>query len=139
SQDMIDHDFFDHPGSDGSQPADRMAASGYPFENACPPVGSCSFVSGENISWRGTTGSPPNQTTTASQEHDDLFIDSAVTGRGHRKNILNPDFKEVGTGLVSGVFTYNAVDYNTVMATEDFAYVNPSAFLTGVAYNDNVT
>jgi uncharacterized protein YkwD len=133
SQDMINHDYFAHQGFDGTQPQDRMAASGYFFD----PLKSRG--SGENIAYRSTYPSVPNQTTTTAQIHEDLFVDSGIAGRGHRTNIMNPSFKEIGTGVVSGVYTSGGYDYNAVMATEDFAYVLPSAFLTGVVYSDDVT
>jgi hypothetical protein len=40
------------------------------------------------------------------QAHDDLFLDSAVAGRGHRLTILNPDLREVGVGLAAGPFEH---------------------------------
>lgn len=79
SQDMADNNFIEHTGSDGSSPSDRAQQAGYPS----------SFV-GENIaagqsipedamsSWMNET--PPND--------------------GHRQNILNPDYREIGIGYV---------------------------------------
>lgn len=133
SQDMINHDYFAHQGFDGTQPQDRMANSGYFFD---PQK---SRGSGENIAYRGSSPDVPDQTTTTAQLHEDLFVDSGIAGRGHRTNLMNASYKEIGTGVVSGVFTNNGNDFNAVMATEDFAYVLPSAFLTGVVYSDNVT
>ena len=134
SQDMIDHDFFAHEGSDGSVPEQRMAASGYSFETTN------SRGSGENIAWSGSTSaqSAAQITATTAQLHNNLFIDTNTPGRGHRTNILNASFKELGTGVISGGFTYQGTTYNAVMATEDFAFVLPSAFLTGVVYSDSV-
>ena len=130
SQDMLDNDFFDHPGSDGSMPQDRMASSGYFFDPTK------SRGNGENIAWQGTYPTTPNQANVTFELHKGLFVDKGIEHRGHRLNILNPSFREVGMGTLSGIFTANSQDYNSVMITEDFAYVENGAFLTGVAYTD---
>ncbi len=130
TSDMLTNNFFAHNGSNGSTPQDRMAASGYAFSGQ-------SFGSGENIAYRAST-TVLNMDTTTAQLHQDLFVDSGVAGRGHRTNLLNPSFKEVGTGVLSGPFTSSGQTFNAVMATEDFAYNLPSEFLTGVAYTDAV-
>ena len=132
SQDMLTHDFFAHEGSNGSTPQERMAASGYFFD---PQK---TRGSGENLAWSGIFPGLPNATTTTADLHRGLFVDEGVEGRGHRLNILNPDFKEVGIGILSGQFTSGGQTYNAIMITQDFAYVLPAAFLTGVAYVDNV-
>src|SRR5436305_1192018 len=74
---------------------------------------------------------PPLVPTVAS-EHQDLFIDSSEAGRGHRLNILDDDFAEVGVGVATGVFQ----GYQSVMVTQDFASTANAHFLTGVAYSD---
>jgi uncharacterized repeat protein (TIGR01451 family) len=67
--------------------------------------------------------------------HQDLFVDADVDGRGHRLNLMKPDFREIGPGIVLGTY----LGYNAEMVTEDFAYTAmPAAnsFLTGVVYDD---
>src|SRR4051812_34143370 len=85
SQWMIDTDTFSHTGSGGSQPDGRMSAAGY------------SFVSpwnwGENVAWRSFFGGLPTNALLA-QLHQDLFVDTGITDRGHRTNLLSPDFRE---------------------------------------------
>ena len=54
--------------------------------------------------------------TTTAEIHQDLFVDSGIDGRGHRVNLMNGDFREVGAGIVTGNFN----GYNAVMVTEDF-------------------
>lgn len=130
SQWMIDHDTFSH--YEGSiDPGARDASAGYTFSG--------SYSWGENIAYRSTRPTAPDPTTTALQLQNDLFIDSGIDDRGHRTNMLNAGFKEVGAGLVSGDFN----SYNAVMLTTDFANSAGSAggksFLTGVAFNDSVT
>lgn len=118
SQWMLDTDAFSHSGSAGSDPGDRMQAAGYAF------TGNWSW--GENISWQGTTGAL-NATAAIADQHAGLFRSS-----GHRANILNDGFKEVGIGAVTGGFQ----GYNASMVTQDFARSGSATFLTGVAYND---
>ncbi|HBY77344.1 MAG TPA: hypothetical protein DEG47_10170, partial [Cyanobacteria bacterium UBA11148] len=50
SQWMLDTDTFSHTGAGGSTPTQRMQAAGYQFTG--------SWASGENIAWKGTTGTP---------------------------------------------------------------------------------
>jgi hypothetical protein len=127
---MLAHDIFSHDGVDGSNPGDRMSAAGYVFSG--------SWAWGENIAWKGTTGSPNlNQFTV--DEHEGLF-----RSPGHRENLMNADFDEVGIGVRSGVFTVTndttglTVNYNAVMTTQNFARSasTPGPLVLGVVYRD---
>jgi Ca2+-binding RTX toxin-like protein len=118
SQWMLDTDTFSHTGAGGSDPGDRMAAAGYNFTG--------SWTWGENIAWQGTTGAL-DLVATIDAEHAALFRSD-----GHRANILNDTFQEIGVGIRTG--TYGS--YNAAMVTQDFARSGSGAFLTGVAYTD---
>ncbi len=118
SQWMLDTDNFSHTGSGGSDAGDRMEAAGYVFSG--------NWTWGENISWRGTTGTL-NLTSFVAAQHNSLFQSS-----GHRENILDPNFKEIGIGVRTGIYS----GYNASMVTEDFAKSGTGNFLTGVAYFD---
>ncbi|MEO1529509.1 MAG: CAP domain-containing protein [Planctomycetota bacterium] len=118
SQDMLDNNFFNHTGSDGSSPSARALALGY-------PVGVY-----ENISYGGSTGAI-DQEANVYDRHRRLFI--SVTG--HRENILLGSHQEVGPGVLFGQFTSDRT-YNVGMVTEKFANPPGNAFLTGVAYTD---
>lgn len=135
SQYMILADVFSHTGVNGSSPAHRMADAGFADFG--------DFGYGENIAWSGTTGSPPDPRTTVPQLHEDLFVDEGIVGRGHRLNILDPVWKEIGAGVVSGGFTSTSGGvtrtYNAVMLTTDFGDRSDQVFLTGVAYSDLLT
>ena len=122
SQWMLNTDKFSHDGINGSSPGDRMKAAGYSF------TGSWSW--GENIAWSGSTG-PINGDLTVVSHHRNLFLSA-----GHRENILNGSFREVGVGSLTGAFTSNGVTYNSLMTTEDFALSGSKVFVTGVTYND---
>jgi hypothetical protein len=124
SQWMIDNDLFQHTGSGGSSAHQRMSSAGYVF--------TVPFSSGENLAYRGTSPSVPDPYVMAGQLHADLFIDAGIAGRGHRTNMLDPTFREIGAGIVSGQFN----TFNAVMLTTDFAASGTGSFLTGAAYND---
>jgi Ca2+-binding RTX toxin-like protein len=127
SQWMIDTDTFSHTGVNGTDPGTRMSNAGYVFTG--------SWTWGENIAERGSSGSINTDFVTA-QIHSDLFIDSGIEGRGHRTNLMNPAYREIGAGVVTGDFNGYS---NSLMGTEDFAASGSSSFLTGVAYHDSVT
>ena len=124
SQWMLDTDTFDHIGVSGTDPGDRMTAAGYPFTG--------SWQWGENIAWQGTTGSV-NLTQFTADEHDGLF-----NSPGHRENICEAGFDEIGLGVRQGVFTAEATDYNAVLTTQNFARSGgtPGPLLLGVVYQD---
>jgi serralysin len=131
SQWMIDNDEFSHyEGSSFDNPESRMRAAGYAFTGT--------WTLGENIGWSGSTGSV-DVTTRVGEIHRDLYIDAGIAGRGHRVNVMDNRFREIGGGVVTGVFESGGQPYNAVMLTEDFAKSGTSVFLTGVAYSDGVS
>ncbi|MFF8381441.1 sigma-70 family RNA polymerase sigma factor [Streptomyces sp. NPDC015661] len=74
SDDMAARDFFDHTNPDGDGPGERITAAGYAWSSY-----------GENIA--------KGQTTAAQ------VMESWMNSPGHRANILNCGFKEIGVGL----------------------------------------
>ncbi|MEU5322309.1 CAP domain-containing protein [Streptomyces sp. NPDC021056] len=74
SQDMADHQNMSHTGSDGSSMTDRLARVGYKFRSA-----------GENVAYGYNT--------------PESVMDGWMNSSGHRANILNCGFKEIGIGL----------------------------------------
>ncbi|MDX2307596.1 MAG: CAP domain-containing protein [Hyphomicrobium sp.] len=119
---MINTDNFSHTGAGGSSAGTRMTQSGYAFTG--------NWTWGENIAWSGTTGTP-NVTLTTIELHENLFLSP-----GHRTNILEDYFRELGTGITTGVFTSGGRNWNAVMATENFATSGAKFYVTGVAYTD---
>jgi hypothetical protein len=124
TQEMLQTQVFSHAGADGSSPYDRELAAGYNFAG--------SWGWGENIAYRSNSAAVPPPDATAVLEEQDLFVDGGETGRGHRVNLLNPAFKEIGVGAQEGFFN----GANALMTTEDFAYSTGNSFLTGVVFND---
>lgn len=123
SQWMLDEDIFSHTGINNSTPHQRMQAAGYVFTG--------SWTSGENIAWGGTTGSSINLTTYAVSQHEGLF-----KSPGHRENILNGNFRELGVGQLQGYFLNEGRNYLSSMLTQNFARSGSNYFLTGVIYED---
>ncbi|AWC24875.1 Cysteine-rich secretory protein family protein [Aminobacter sp. MSH1] len=115
---MLSADVFSHTGSGGTSPTTRMKAAGYTLSG--------SWATGENIAW-ATTRAPTGYTDEVKLLHTNLMNSS-----GHRANILNPNFREVGLG-------YEVGDYkgrSSAFVTEDFAKTGSDLFLTGVAFDD---
>ena len=121
---MLDADIFDHTGEGGSAPADRMAAAGYSLSGT--------WRTGENIAWAGSTG-PIDLGQRTVQMHEGLFKSS-----GHRTNICDGDFQEIGIGIKEGLFFSQGTNWNAGMATQNFATssTTPGPFVTGVIYED---
>ena len=76
SQDMINKNYFDHTSPTYGSPFDMMNKFGISYRTA-----------GENIAMGQTT---PQQ-----------VMNSWMNSEGHRKNILNPNFTELGVGIAS--------------------------------------
>ncbi|MFH8369871.1 sigma-70 family RNA polymerase sigma factor [Streptomyces sp. NPDC018031] len=77
SDDMADRGFFDHTNPDGAGPGERITAAGYRWSTY-----------GENIA--------------AGQRTPEDVIRSWMNSPGHRANILNCSFKEIGIGYREG-------------------------------------
>ncbi|MFF4452434.1 sigma-70 family RNA polymerase sigma factor [Streptomyces goshikiensis] len=77
SDDMAARNFFDHTNPDGADPGKRTTAAGYRWSTY-----------GENIA-RG-------------QQNAASVMDSWMKSPGHRANILNCSFKEIGVGIHQG-------------------------------------
>ncbi|GHB17111.1 hypothetical protein GCM10010377_03670 [Streptomyces viridiviolaceus] len=74
SEDMAAHRNMSHSGSDGSSPADRITSAGYNWRTY-----------GENVAY--------------GYETPEKVMAGWMSSPGHRENILNCEFKEIGVGL----------------------------------------
>ncbi|HEV7655172.1 MAG TPA: CAP domain-containing protein [Mycobacteriales bacterium] len=90
SQDMGDHNYFDHNSQDGKSPFDRMTAAGYRFSTAA-----------ENIA--------------AGQRTPQDVMTSWMNSPGHKANILNCALHQIGVGYA----TVSGSQYG-VYWTQDF-------------------
>lgn len=90
SNDMATNDFFSHTGSDGSNAGQRLTAAGYNWTTY-----------GENIAAGYATAAD--------------VVNAWMNSAGHRANILNPAFREIGVG-----YAYNAASTYGNYWTADF-------------------
>jgi hypothetical protein len=109
----------------------RMHAAGYVFT---PPSSS-----GENLAITASNGPHPINAARIEQHHEGLFIDFDVTGRGHRINLLDPGFREIGIAIRadSNGLSYFGGAFNDVLSTQKFARSAGRTFVTGVIYHDH--
>ena len=119
SGDMFTNQYQGHTGTDGSSPGDRITAQGYSWSTCGENVFSYSeYVfyghAAFEVDWGSGTG-------------------GMQTPPGHRLNIHNSTFREVGVGIVDGT----SGPVGPQLVTQDFA-TQPSAtpFITGVVYYD---
>jgi uncharacterized protein YkwD len=77
SLDMAKRKFFEHRNPDGVQPDARIVHQGY------PPI-----LVGENLAWGETDKSRPAE-----------IVALWMTSPGHRANILEPGYREIGIGM----------------------------------------
>ncbi|WP_299499801.1 CAP domain-containing protein [uncultured Roseobacter sp.] len=103
---MLEEDQFSHQGAGGSSPTARMQDAGFEFEGA--------WRSGENIGWQSERGAP------GLEDDVEQIHESLMNSPGHRANILNPDFEEIGIGIERGDFTSGST-FDSVMVTQNFA------------------
>jgi len=85
AEDMLKRKFFDHITPDGISASDRIEGSGYLepyYECQC----SKSYGVGENIA--------------KGQESAAEVVTTWMNSPDHRENILNPDFSEIGIGII---------------------------------------
>ena len=100
SQEMLDKDYFSHDSYNGETAEERLQRFGY------TPRGYTYYKIGENIAWgSGSYGSP------------ERIFESWMNSQGHRENILDKGFRQVGIGVRTGTYR----DYEgTAMYTVDF-------------------
>ena len=118
SQWMLAADIFSHTGNGGSAPSQRMQAAGYIFN---PPWGAA-----ENIAWASI------RQPDGFQNEVWLLHTNLMNSTGHRANILDGSFREIGIGFEVGV--YGNIEAASV--TQNFAFSGSASALTGVAFQD---
>jgi uncharacterized protein YkwD len=97
ARDMVRRDYFSHDSPEGATFVDRIRRSGY-------LRGARSWTVGENLAWGARKRSTPRAITR-------MWMNSA----GHRANILNPSFRDIGIGVALGApgATGRAATYTT--------------------------
>ena len=124
--DLLAHNLFQHDSSDGTSFSQRLTNAGYNFD------------AGENLALGTRVGGGDG--ADVDSLYQALFVDSTVADRGHRTNMLDPEWVESGTGFVTGPFTYGpGQTFSSAMDGQDFGANDGSVhYLTGVVYNDNL-
>jgi len=116
---MLNADVFSHTGINGTSPAQRITAAGYNWQNC-----------GENLALIGNTGAQTLQSQIETM-NTNLFLSA-----GHRVNLMNGVFRELGVGSETGVFTQAGTNFNANALSLEFGQLGTARFLTGVAYTD---
>ncbi|MEV0152147.1 CAP domain-containing protein [Micromonospora sp. NPDC050686] len=88
SQDQADHRKMSHDGSDGSDAGARLDRVGYAWR-----------AYGENVAWN--------------QQSPEAVMDAWMNSPGHRANILNCGFTEIGVGVARSNGPYWTQDFGT--------------------------
>jgi len=107
SEDMVARNFFDHINPDGLDPSDRAAIVGYPITRPAPGGGYFVGV-GENIIEYPVVGvagiiffipyAIPRVAWYDNNAMADALVQEWMNSPGHRENILNPSYTEIGIG-----------------------------------------
>ncbi len=137
SQDMIAQDYFSHDSPQGTDPGDRIAATGFAdtgwaesIETNTNPVAASQGFSAGYGAWD------------AGYSLGDLIVDQGVPDLGHRIMLLDIGgldhaMQQVGIGIATQDSTGISFDYRQTDTTIDLASTSDSnPFLTGVVFDD---
>ncbi len=78
--DMFRQQYFEHESPDGKKPADIIQAAGYEY-----------LIVGENLAL-------------GNYENDQLLVEAWMNSPGHRANILDSKFREIGVAVGKGMY-----------------------------------
>jgi uncharacterized protein YkwD len=99
SRHMIIHNYFEHYAL-GLTPWSFIINSGYDYS-----------IAGENLAMGFKTS--------------EGLVEAWMNSPTHRANILNPDYEDIGVGIVKGAFTEDGEKIDTVMTTNMLAKPKP--------------
>lgn len=106
TQSMVSGDYFEHSGSGGQTPLDRLRAAGYIYSSR---IG---YEVGENIAWgTGSLGTPR------------AIVAAWMASPGHRANILDGRFRDSGIGVSPHVPNSLAHGQSGGIYTQDFGLI----------------
>lgn len=100
SKDMINRDYFEHFAF-GLSPWAFIKNSGYDY-----------LYAGENLAMDFSTS--------------EGMVRSWMNSPTHRDNILNPDYRDIGIGIVKGEYSENNSSHSTTMVTNMFGRKKPT-------------
>lgn len=90
--DMFRQQYFEHESPDGKKPADIIQAAGYEY-----------LIVGENLAL-------------GNYENDQLLVEAWMNSPGHRANILDSKFREIGVAVGKGMYQ----DKEVWLAVQEF-------------------
>lgn len=100
SKDMLNRHYFEHFAF-GLSPWDFIVMSGYNY-----------LYAGENLAMDFNTS--------------EGMVSAWLNSPTHRENILNPDYTEMGLGIVKGDYTENTTSHQTIMVDNMFGRQKPT-------------
>lgn len=106
ARDMVRNRYFAHVSRDGRSPFDRMLATRYVGRGA-------HWLLGENIGWGTRSLAEPAS-----------LVKAWMRSPGHRRNILNGRFRDVGVGIALGVPEPRFAGQHGATYTTDFGAVS---------------
>lgn len=99
SEDMINRDYFEHY-ANGSTPWDFITKQNYNY-----------LYAGENLAMDFQTS--------------EGMVRAWMSSPSHRKNILNPDFEDIGIGVVKGEYSDDSGKHETIIVANMFGKEKP--------------
>src|SRR2546430_11459102 len=129
----------------GMTPEQRINAAGYPMnlgqEYNGPTTASGFFPGPENVAENETIGSGPFTGATLINaimaQHNGLFTDQTVPGRGHRMTTMLTYWREAGIGINAGKDNGQGNTWDSLYTVQNFGrQTNSTPFITGVIFQD---
>lgn len=108
SRDMLSHSYYSFESRDGRSPLDRLHEQGYAVVRNSESLGLITF------------GNYIDPLTVAAILFQNLFRDELNPDWQGPRNILNPDFKDVGVSVEAGIINLGGVRLNVYVATLDY-------------------
>ncbi|MEY2510776.1 MAG: hypothetical protein QOE26_1539 [Verrucomicrobiota bacterium] len=128
-----------------STPEQRINAAGYSMnlstEYNGPTTAGGSFPGPENVAENLSIGSGPftgsKLVATILNQHNSLFTDQSVAGRGHRMSMMLTYWREIGIGVSAGKDNGQGNTWDSLYTVQNFGKLaNSMPFITGVVYQD---
>ena len=129
----------------GTTPEQRINTAGYAMnlgaEYNGPTTAGGFFPGPENVAENISIGSGPftgsKLVTTLLNQHNSLFTDQSVPGRGHRMSMMLTYWREIGIGVTAGKDNDNGTIWDSLYTVQNFGKLaNSTPFITGVVYQD---
>jgi uncharacterized protein YkwD len=129
----------------GKTPEQRINDAGYAMNLGSqyngPTTASGFFPGPENVAENISRGSGPftgaKLIATILMQHNDLFTDQTVPGRGHRMSTMLTYWREIGIGVTAGTDNGQGNTWDSLYTVQNFGKLaNSKPFITGVVYQD---